>query len=214
MNETRITAYALNELKGNERDNFESDLAADQRLQAELQSASLVADGLAQVMTAPGDGLEPRAREQLLRAIVRNQQTFRQRRKIVRFAVPVSLAAAASIAVLLWVTGGKTTQESAVAAADGGRTAPSLPRAAQDSPDASPAFVASGQGEPTREMDDVPGRQGEHFAGRTIRLSDRAQAVEMTLENKISMTAPPVRVKSFIWDERLPRLGSSGQEQP
>lgn len=118
MKETQITAYALNELQGSERDNFESDLASDQDLQRALESASRVADGLAQVMSEPGEGLEPHAREKLLRAIAENQEAFRQRRKVVRFAVPVSLAAAASIAVLLWVTGGTTTQQPAVAAAD------------------------------------------------------------------------------------------------
>jgi len=117
MNDKRITDYALNELQGDEREKFESDLAADQRLQNDLLASSRVVDGLAQIMSEPGEGLEPRAREKLLRAIAENQQALRQRRKIVRFAVPISLAAAASIAVLLLVVGGKTTQGPAVAAA-------------------------------------------------------------------------------------------------
>ena len=50
----------------------------------------------------------------------RSSRSWSNRRKIVRFAVPVSLAAAASIAVLLMVTGGKTTQEPAMAAAAAG----------------------------------------------------------------------------------------------
>lgn len=117
MNETRTTDYALNELQGDEREKFESDLAADQRLQNDLLASSRVADGLAQIMSEPGEGLEPQTREKLLRAIVENQQALRQRRKVVRFAVPIALAAAASIAVLLLVVGGKTTQGTAVAAA-------------------------------------------------------------------------------------------------
>lgn len=117
MNETRTTDYALNELQGDEREKFESDLAADQRLQNDLLASSRVADGLAQIMSEPGEGLEPQTREKLLSAIVENQQALRQRRKIVRFAVPIALAAAASIAVLLLVVGGKTTQGPAVAAA-------------------------------------------------------------------------------------------------
>ncbi len=122
MNKTNTTAYALNELHGKERDSFESDLAADADLQRELQSTSRVADALEQIMVEPREGLEPQARERLLRAIAENQRIFHQRRKIVRFAVPVSLAAAASIAVLLLVTGGKTRQEPAMAAAaSGGR---------------------------------------------------------------------------------------------
>lgn len=116
MNETRTTDYALNELQADEREKFESDLAVDQRLQNDLLASSRVADGLAQIMSDPGEGLEPQTREKLLRAIVENQQALRQRRKIVRFAVPITLAAAASIAVLLLIVGGKTTQGSAVAA--------------------------------------------------------------------------------------------------
>lgn len=123
MKEAQITAYALNELQGEEREKFEADLAADQRLQTDLHAASRVADGLAQVMSEPGEGLEPQAREKLLRAIAGNQRALRQRRKIVRLAVPISLAAAASIAVLLLVVGGKTTQGPAVAAADGAGSA-------------------------------------------------------------------------------------------
>jgi len=132
MNTTNITAYALNELHGGERESFESALAADQSLQGELVSASRVADALAQVMTEAGEGLEPQARETLLQAIAQNQKAFQQRKKIVRLAVPISLAAAASIAVLLWVTGGMTTQGPAVAAADGARVVenPPTPQAA------------------------------------------------------------------------------------
>jgi anti-sigma factor RsiW len=117
MNKTKTTAYALNELHGKERDVFESDLAADADLQRELQSTSRVADALEQIMVEPREGLEPQARERLIRAIAENQRIFHQRRKIVRFAVPVSLAAAASIALLLLVSGGTTTQGPAVAAA-------------------------------------------------------------------------------------------------
>ena len=117
MNKTNSTAYALNELHCSERDVFERNLAADTDLQRELQATSRVADALEQIMVEPREGLEPQAREHLLRAIAENQRIFQQRRKIVRFAVPVSLAAAASIAVLLLVTGGKTTQEPAMAAA-------------------------------------------------------------------------------------------------
>lgn len=117
MNDPRATAYALNEMQGVARDQFERDLAADLRLQNELQGASDMADALGQIWTVTSEGLEPQAREKLLRAIAANQEAFRSRRKIVRFAVPVSLAAAASIAVLLVVPGGKTTWEPAVAAA-------------------------------------------------------------------------------------------------
>lgn len=120
MKEKNITAYALNELHATERETFESELAADHLLQGDLQATSKVADALEQIMVEPSEGLDPLARERLIRAIAENQRIFQQRRKIVRFAVPVSLAAAASIAVLLLVTGGKTTQEPAGAAAAAG----------------------------------------------------------------------------------------------
>lgn len=203
MKDTRITAYALNELRGDERDKFESDLAGDAGLQGELASASRVADGLAQVMSEPGEGLEPRAREQLLRAIAENQQAFRQRRKMARFAVPVSLAAAASIAVLLWVSGGKTAQAPAVPAADGGGVECVLSGASE------------GSGEPVKWVSASGEAPEATTAGRTFRLSDRAQVLAATrLENNISMTGVPVRVKPLLWDEQLQRLGSVGSEPP
>lgn len=119
MKEVEITAYALNELQKEDRDNFETGLAGDADLQSELHSVTRVADALEQIMVEPAEGLEAGAREQLLRTMTANQEALRARRKIVRFAVPVSLAAAASIAVLLWVAGGITPEGPAVAAADG-----------------------------------------------------------------------------------------------
>ena len=117
MNDPRITAYALNELQGTEREKFEADLATDPHLQRDLLAACELTDALDEVTKEPSEGLEPRAKERLLREIVANQETFRARRKIIRFAVPASLAAAASIALLLLVSGGTTTQKPAVAAA-------------------------------------------------------------------------------------------------
>ena len=189
MKETQITAYALNELQGGERDKFESDLASDQDLQRALESASRVADGLAQVMSEPGEGLEPRAREKLLRAIAENQEAFRKRRKIARFAVPVSLAAAASIAVLLWVAGGMTGRGPAVAAADGGgnnsaKTA--VPISRHDS------------------------GEDERFSVRTIHLSEGARAAQqMREQGGLSLTSPVVRTKRLLWNEGLPMWSDS-----
>lgn len=127
MNDPRITAYALNELQGAERERFEADLAAGQGLQSDLLAACKVTDALGRVSDQPREGLEPQARARLLREIVANQEAFRVRRKIIRFAVPASLAAAASIALLLLVSGGTTTQNPAVAAArapEGGDAVP------------------------------------------------------------------------------------------
>ena len=117
MNDPRITAYALNELQGAEREKFEADLAGEQHLQRDLLAACEITDALGAVTEEPSEGLDPQARARLLREVIANQQAFRARRKIIRFAVPASLAAAASIALLLLVSGGTTTQKSAVAAA-------------------------------------------------------------------------------------------------
>lgn len=120
MNDQRITAYSLNELHGADREKFEADMATDPFLQRDLLAACEITDALGEVSGEPVEVLEPQARARLLREIVANQETFRARRKIIRLAVPASLAAAASIAVLLWVTGGETTQEPAMAAAAAG----------------------------------------------------------------------------------------------
>ena len=117
MNDPRITAYALNELQGAEREKFEVDLAGEQHLQRALLAACEVTDALGELTQEPNEGLDPQARARLLREIIANQQAFRARRKIIRFAVPASLAAAASIALLLLVSGGTSTQNTAVAAA-------------------------------------------------------------------------------------------------
>lgn len=224
MNETRITAYALNELQGGERDRFEADLASDQNLQSELAAASRVADGLAQVMSEPGEGLEPQARQKLLRAIAVNQQAFRQRRKIVRFAVPFSLAAAASIAVLLWVAGGMTTRQPAVAAADGeeGFTANISSNKA--------VFTFSGDGQLSSLsngvqitnistgpflVEGIPTTSTTAAPGRTISLSESGRAaLEMRADGGISLTAPVIRTKPLLWSDNLPMWGDSDRNQP
>lgn len=117
MNDPRITAYALNELQGADREKFESDMASEPSLQHDLLAACELTDALGEVAQEPSEGLDSQARAQLLREAIANQQSFRARRKIIRFAVPASLAAAASIALLLLVSGGTTTRKPAVAAA-------------------------------------------------------------------------------------------------
>ncbi len=197
MKETQITAYALNELQGNERDEFESDLAADQKLQGELASASRVADGLAQSMSEPGEGLDPHAREKLLRAIAANQEVLRAQRKVVRFAIPISLAAAASIAVLLWVTGGMTTHQPAMTAADRG----------------SNHALSSGFTAGISAKKDVVVFRGDgqlESVGRTINKSESARlAQELREDANLSLTLPAVRLKPLIWADDLIRWGST-----
>ena len=190
MKEPQITAYALNELHQEDRDDFETGLAGDADLQSELQSVTRVADALEQIMAEPVEGLEAGARERLLRTMTANQEAFRARRKIVRFAVPVSLAAAASIAVLLWVAGGTAPQGPAVAAADGPEH-PAVAKAAL-SPE-------------------VHGIRASYSAGRTISMSESARvAQELREDAGLSLTSPAVRMKPLIWDEDLTRLGGTG----
>ena len=197
MKETQVTAYALNELQGDERDEFESDLAADQKLQGELASASLMADGLAQVMSEPGEGLDPHAREKLLRAIAANQEALRAQRKVVRFAIPISLAAAASIAVLLWVTGGMTTHQPAMTAAERG----------------SNHGLSSGFTAGISAKNDVVASSGDGqlgSVGRTINKSESARlAQEFREDANLSLTSPAVRMKPLIWGDDLIRWGST-----
>jgi anti-sigma factor RsiW len=197
MKETQITAYALNELQGDERDEFESDLAADQKLQGELASASRVADGLAQAMSEPGEGLEPQAREKLLRSIAANQEALRAQRKVVRFAIPISLAAAASIAVLLWVTGGMTTHQPAMTAAERG----------------SNHGLSSGFTAGISAKNDVVASSGDGqlgSVGRTINKSESARlAQEFREDANLSLTSPAVRMKPLIWGDDLIRWGST-----
>ena len=190
MNTTNITAYALNELHGGERESFESALAADQSLQGELVSASRVADALAQVMTEAGEGLEPQARETLLQAIAQNQKAFQQRKKIVRLAVPISLAAAASIAVLLWVTGGMTAAE----------------RGSNHS--LSSRFTAGISAKNDVVVSRGDGQLGS--VGRTVNKSESARlAQELREDANLSLTSPAVRMKPLIWGDDLIRWGST-----
>jgi hypothetical protein len=223
MNEKRITDYALNELQGDEREKFESDLASDQDLQRALESASRVADGLAVVMSEPGEGLVPQAREKLLRAIARNQEALRQRRKIVRFAVPVSLAAAASIAVLFLVAGGKTTQGPAVAAADGALNGDRSGGFTAKINSERTSFTFRGDGQLSSRQDEEVENgaadsfqfRGVHIASspaRTISMSESARvAQELREDAGLSLTSPAVRMKPLIWDDDLTRLGSIGE---
>jgi anti-sigma factor RsiW len=197
MKETQITAYALNELQGDERDEFESDLAADQKLQGELASASLMADGLAQVMNEPCEGLDPHAREKLLRAIAANQEALRTQRKVVRFVIPISLAAAASIAVLLWVTGGMTTHQPAMTAAERG-----------SNHGLSSGFTAGISAKNDVVVFHGDGQLGS--VGRTINKSESARlAQEFREDANLSLTSPAVRMKPLIWGDDLIRWGST-----
>lgn len=220
MKEIEITAYALNELQKEDRDNFETGLAGDAELQSELHSVTRVADALEQIMVEPAEGLEAGAREQLLRTMAANQEAFRARRRIVRFALPVSLAAAASIAVLLWVAGGTAPQGSAVAAADGGESQGSSGSFAAKISSTNKVFTFRGDGKlsPPRQSlladatEDGVRIPSARFTVRTISMSESARvAQELRADAGLSLTSPTVRMKPLIWDDDLTRLGGTGQ---
>ena len=54
MNDPRLTAYALGELSGREREKFERDLAASEDLQRELTATIDLTDALEQALARPG----------------------------------------------------------------------------------------------------------------------------------------------------------------
>ena len=99
MNDPRITAYALGELTGKERDNFERELADSDALQSELNNIVSMANELGG-LPRPNEGLNTEDRIALLRACHENQAEFQRNKKILRWFIPVSLAAAASVAFL------------------------------------------------------------------------------------------------------------------
>lgn len=223
MNETRITDYALNELQGDERERFESDLATNESLQTELQAASGVVDSLTLVMSEPSEGLEPQARERLLLAIAENQRALRHRGKLTRLVVPFSLAAAASITLLMLVLGGKTAQEPVVTAADGDaiRDRPVGFVAELNSERDSAMFRGDGHFSNLRGEGDggsasgsfeVHGIRNTASATRTISMSESARvARELREDGGLSLTSPAVRMKPLTWDDNLTRLGSMGE---
>jgi hypothetical protein len=212
MKETQITAYALNELQRENRDNFERDLAGDADLQRDLQWTSRVADALEQIMAEPTEGLEPRAREGLLRAMAANQEAFRARRTIIRFAAPFSLAAAASIAVLLWVAGGTNHEGPAVAKVVAPQNKVTTRNkdgtfAAQISKEGN-VFTFKGSGELSTNS----------FAltdSRVVFLSENAKAAQHASAQGALNTSNPgaIRIRSLLW-ETPQTLGQGAQSAP
>jgi hypothetical protein len=99
MNDPRITAYALGELTGKERDNFERELADSDALQSELNNVVWMANDLGR-LPKPSEGLTTEDRIALLRACHENQAEFQRNKKILRWFIPFGLAAAASVAFL------------------------------------------------------------------------------------------------------------------
>ena len=100
MNHTDCIDYALGELHGERREAFERALANSPELQQELQEITSFMGTLCSV-TKSTDSLTPAQREQLIAACRRNITSRKQSSKIIFFAIPLSLAALATIAFIL-----------------------------------------------------------------------------------------------------------------
>jgi Ca-activated chloride channel homolog len=107
-NDPRITAYALGELSGPDREKFELELATSAELQTELEATFNMMARLSQDLME-NEKLNPETRKQLLKKCSANQaggskqgepHTKVSGRNILKLLVPVSLAAAACILMM------------------------------------------------------------------------------------------------------------------
>ncbi len=98
--------YALGELHGKRRDEFEHALASSPELQQELHETITLMDSLRGV-TKSTDSLAPDQRERLISQCQKNVASRQLASKVIRFALPLSLAAVAAIALIL---GGVSTR--------------------------------------------------------------------------------------------------------
>ena len=121
MNDPRITAYALGELAGTERDDFERDLATSETLQAQLNETIKIAEALG-TLTMSTDTLTEKSRTDLQRQLAANQKTLRRKKTIIRLVITGSaLAAAACVLFSLSmpaITGSLTRREVAAVPAE------------------------------------------------------------------------------------------------
>ena len=99
MSDTRFTDYALGELTGSAREKFERELAKSDSLQAELNDIIAMASELDRLPKS-AEGLDPKARIDLLHACARNQAELQRNKKLLRWFIPLGLAAAASVTFL------------------------------------------------------------------------------------------------------------------
>jgi hypothetical protein len=129
------------------------------------------------------------------------------------------LAAAASIAVLFLVTGEKTKQEPAMAAAGGGAQTMSLEKNAHGSFSATisrdkEGFTFGGSGALSNPDAEPAAGSFRVNSERIVFLSDSARARQVRAEVAEMPVAPALRQRPLLWDERLQRLGSTSQEAP
>jgi len=121
MNDPRITAYALGELAGTERDDFERDLATSETLQAQLNETIKIAEALG-TLTMSTDTLTEKSRTDLQRQLAANQKTLRRKKTIIRLVITGSALAAAACVVFSLsmpaITGSLTRREVAAVPAE------------------------------------------------------------------------------------------------
>ncbi|MBK1990964.1 hypothetical protein A0J48_026230 [Sphaerospermopsis aphanizomenoides BCCUSP55] len=98
MKTHHVTAYALGELSGSEREAFEKELAGSPELQKELEEITAACAALA---CAPEEDLGGERRSGLLAAVRRNLEETRRARSIRRRVVATSLAALAACLLVL-----------------------------------------------------------------------------------------------------------------
>ncbi len=99
MSDTRTTDYALGELTGGARDEFERELAVSDALQVELTDTIKMVTTLGYLPPST-ECFDAKVRSDLLRACEENQAAFRRKKTLIRWGVPLGLAAAASVIFL------------------------------------------------------------------------------------------------------------------
>ena len=99
MSDTRTTDYALGELTGGARDEFERELAVSDDLQVELTDTIKMVTTLGHLPPST-ECFDAKVRIDLLRACEENQAAFRRKKTLIRWGLPLGLAAAASVAFL------------------------------------------------------------------------------------------------------------------
>ena len=97
MNDPRITAYALGELAGREREEFERDLAGSETLQRDLAETISLADAIGN-MPAATDTLTDESRAILRRECGKNLAESRRKAQIMKFVRNTTALAASALA--------------------------------------------------------------------------------------------------------------------
>ena len=100
MNDPRITSYALGELAGRERDDFERELAASEDLQRELNEIIHLVESLDN-LPMPTETLTEESRDALRNECAANQLLRQRKTRIVRGLVAGGVLAAAACLLLL-----------------------------------------------------------------------------------------------------------------